>query len=31
MDKRQKVIKAVLLLADIALTLYSKRRNRNKP
>lgn len=31
MDKRQKIIKAVLLLADIALTLYSKRRNRNKP
>ena len=31
MDKRQKIIKSVLLLADIALTLYSKRRNKDKP
>lgn len=30
MNKRQKTLKAVLIIADIAIALYTKRRNKDK-
>lgn len=31
MRKKTKLLKAVLILVDIALAIHTKRRNKNKP
>lgn len=31
MSKKTKLLKAVLIIVDIALTIHTKRRNKNKP
>ena len=31
MSKKTKLLKAILIIVDIALAIHTKRRNRNKP
>lgn len=31
MSKKTKLLKAVLIIVDIALAIHAKRRNKNKP
>jgi len=31
MSKKTKLLKAVLIIVDIALAIHTKRRNKNKP
>lgn len=31
MSKKTKLLKAILIIVDIALAIHTKRRNKNKP